>query len=81
MKITDSVKFSMLALALPLAAQTDITTTINQTQSLAIVRVAIPSPTMGPSTAEAGTTPATFEVVPRAIAVFVPAPDIEAPPT
>jgi TolB protein len=53
----------VLLLALPLAAQTDITTTINQTQSLAIVRVAIPSPTMGPSTNEAGTTPATFDVI------------------
>ncbi len=49
--------------ALPLIAQTDITTTINQNQSLAILRIAIPSPTLGPSTAEAGAQPATFDVI------------------
>jgi TolB protein len=50
-------------IALPVIAQTDITTTINPNQSLAILRIAIPSPTLGPSTAEAGAQPATFEVI------------------
>src|SRR4051794_19195217 len=50
-------------LTLPLFAQTEITTTINRDQALLILRIAVPSPTLAPSTAEAGAQPATFEVV------------------
>ena len=52
-----------LLIGLPLAAQTDITTTIDPTKAIAIMRIAIPSPTLGPSTAEAGATAASFDVI------------------
>jgi TolB protein len=40
--------FLFAAFALPLFAQTDIRTTINQSQATSVVRIAIPFPTLGP---------------------------------
>jgi TolB protein len=54
---------ALLLFALPLFAQTDITTTISPTQGMPVIRIAIPQPIMTPSTDEKGVTLTTFEVV------------------
>ena len=61
-----ALSLALLCLVAPVLAQQppEVTSTMNQTQAqLQILRIAIPSPTLGPSSAEAGAQPATFEVV------------------
>lgn len=59
------IRLSLLLslIALPLAAQTDIRTTINQNQAATVIRIAVPQPVLAPSAAEAGVTLTTFDVI------------------